>query len=416
MRATEHRTQPDKRKQHGRLRILLILIFLLAAACAALTAYSYKSAKDSLSLNFTDTDPAVEFGGEYRASAFIADAVGEVSSQAKFLDTDTLGEKELTYTVTAPVLGGLLNPEKDFTLSYTVTDTVPPLKIWSGSGSVVQRGTEFNISDYIAYGDNADPQPKLKAEGEVDINTNGTYPLHITVTDASGNSVDWDMTIEVADSVPAYTDDAERIQFTDFRSKNAGSGRSFGIDVSSWQDDVDFEAAAAAGCEFVMIRIGYSSGGEVTVDSKFDQNWERARAAGLKTGLYLYSYDNNEEDVRASADWIIEKLSGEKPDLPVVFDWEDFGRFQTYKMSLTDLNRLYDVFADELAAGGYDCMLYGSKNYLEKIWTDTDIRPVWLAQYAEKPDYKGPYRIWQACSTGRIAGISGDVDLDIMYE
>ena len=77
---------------------------------------------------------------------------------------------------------------------------------------------------------------------------------------------------------------------------------------------------------------------------------------------------------------------------------------------------MYDAFADELSKAGYDCMLYGSLNFLEKVWEDTDTRPVWLAHYTDKTDYKGPYRIWQQSSTGKIDGISGPVDLDIMYE
>ena len=165
-----------------------------------------------------------------------------------------------------------------------------------------------------------------------------------------------------------------------------------------------------------MIRIGYSSEGEVTEDGKFSQNIARAREAGLKVGIYLYSYDNNEEDVRASAHWITDKLAGAKLDLPVVFDWEDFGHFQVYGMSLNELNGLYDVFADEISSAGYDCMLYGSKTYLEKIWHYTDVRPVWLAHYAVSTDYKDPYRMWQASSTGRIPGIDGYVDMDILFE
>ena len=84
-------------------------------------------------------------------------------------------------------------------------------------------------------------------------------------------------------------------------------------------------------------------------------------------------------------------------------------------MSFADLNKLYDAFADELAGKGYDCMLYGNKNSLENIWKDTDTRPVWLAHYTDKTDYEGPYRMWQASCTGRIDGIDGDVDMDIMY-
>ena len=60
-------------------------------------------------------------------------------------------------------------------------------------------------------------------------------------------------------------------------------------------------------------------------------------------------------------------------------------------------------------------MLYGSKLRLEKVWDDTDTRPVWLAHYTDKTDYNGPYMMWQASSTGNIDGISGDVDMDILY-
>ena len=311
--------------------------------------------------------------------------------------------------------GGLLNPSAEFTLPYTVVDTEPPLKIWSGNGTVLQRGTEFDINKVIGYGDNADPEPKLTVDGEVDMGTNGKYPLHVTVTDASGNSTSWDLTVEVADSVPVYTDNSERTKFSDFAFAYAGDGRTFGIDVSTWQGDIDFDAVKAAGCDFAIIRIGYSKDGEITLDDKFDQNYERAKAAGIRTGIYLFSYDNTEKDVRAAADQIAEKLGEEVPELPVVFDWEDFGRFQTYKMSFADLNKLYDAFADELAGKGYDCMLYGNKNSLENIWKDTDTRPVWLAHYTDKTDYEGPYRMWQASCTGRIDGIDGDVDMDIMY-
>ena len=61
-------------------------------------------------------------------------------------------------------------------------------------------------------------------------------------------------------------------------------------------------------------------------------------------------------------------------------------------------------------------MLYGSKNYLEKIW-DTDIPyKIWLAHYTNKTNYEGNYYIWQMCSDGKIDGINGYVDIDILYK
>lgn len=407
--------EPKPKKKHRPLKILLILIVLLAAAAGGGTAYLYKTTEDSLDLKFTEEKPSVEFGEDCSSQDYVKEWTGDVAPAAASLDTDSLGEKTITYTVTQPILRGLFTPSKEFTLSYTVIDTVDPVSLWYWDGAVLARGTKFDIQEIIAYGDNADPEPQVKVDGEVNMDENGEYPLHVTVTDASGNSTDWDMTVEVADTVPEYEDDTPRTKFEDFAKEYKGDSRSFGIDVSAWQDDVDYEAVKKAGCEFVIIRIGWSEEGKVTLDKWFDNNFKKAKAAGLKVGVYLYSYDSNEENVRASAAWIADKLGGEKLDFPVAFDWEDFGVFQTYKMSFADLNKLYDVFADELSKSGYDCMLYGSKLRLEKVWDDTDIRPVWLAHYTDKTDYKGPYMLWQASSTGNIDGISGDVDMDILY-
>lgn len=403
------------KKKHRFLKAMLLIILLLLVAIAGTVYYLYKTAEDSLAVVFTEESPSVEFGGEYSAMDFVKSNEGKVTPEAEMLDAESTGEKQLTYTVTKPVLNGILNPSKEFTLTYTVTDSVPPLMIWSGDGAVLERGTKFDINDVIAYGDNADPVPKVEVKGKVDMEVNGSYPLHVTVSDASGNKTEWDLTVEVADQVPPYENNAPRTDFGDFVSAYAGEGRVFGIDVSAWQDEIDFDAVKAAGCEFVMIRIGYGSGSDSEIDKQFYSNLKGAKEAGLKVGVYFYSYDSMEEEARASAAWIAEKLEGEELDLPVAFDWEDFSSFQTYGMSFADLNGLYDAFADELSKSGYDCMLYGSKVYLEKVWEDTDVRPVWLAHYTEKTDYKGPFAIWQASCTGRIDGIDGDVDLDILY-
>ena len=402
------------RKKRGPLKALLILILILIAAIAGTTAYVYKSAYDSLLITFTDESPVVEFGETAPSMQYVKEANGEVSAGAEFLTTDQTGSGEVVYTVTKPLFGGLLNPSKEFKMSYAVNDSIPPLKIWSWDGAALQRGTEFDINDVIAYGDNADPSPAVSVDGEVDMEKNGKYPLHVKVTDASGNITEWDLTVEVADEVPVYEDDSERTAFADFVSAYKDEKLSFGIDVSAWQDDIDFEAVKKAGCEFVIIRIGYTSDGEINTDKRFYNNLKNAREAGLKTGVYLYSTDNTEKLVRASADWIIETLDGANLDFPIAFDWEDFGNFQDYGMNFHELNKLYDSFADELSHAGYGCMLYGSKNHLESIWEETDVRPVWLAHYTEKTDYEGPYLMWQASCTGKISGISGDVDMDIL--
>lgn len=405
-----------KKKSRTLLKLLLVLILLLAVAIPSAAYYSYRSAEDSLAINFKDDNSEYEIGDVVSSEDLIASSEGVVKASAKMLDTDSTGDKKLKYTVKKSLFGGLLEPEKEFDYHYAVKDSTPPLMLWSGEGAIILTGDEFDIKNVIGYGDNADPNPKVEYTGKVDTSKPGDYPLHVTVTDASGNSTDWDTNISVADSLPSYQDDSPRTKFGDFVSAYKKDGRHFGIDVSEWQGDIDFDKVKKAGCEFVIMRAGFSLDGKVTADATFKKNYEAAKKAGLKIGLYLFSYDNTEELARNSARWVIDQLGGDIPDLPIAFDWEDFGQFQTYEMSFIGLNRLYDAFSDELRKAGCDCMLYGSLNYLEKVWEDTDTRPVWLAHYTDNTDYKGPYRIWQASSTGRISGIEGDVDMNILYD
>ena len=59
-------------------------------------------------------------------------------------------------------------------------------------------------------------------------------------------------------------------------------------------------------------------------------------------------------------------------------------------------------------------MLYNSKNKLETVFDAKD-HPVWLAHYQRTTTYEGDYMLWEVSNVGRIPGINGDVDLNILY-
>ena len=242
MRTDRYKEQPKKKKSRTALKVLLVLILLLLVAVPASVYYMYRSAEDSLAITFKENNAKFEIGENVASSALIASSEGDVKASEKALDTDTIGEKEVKYTVSKSLLGGLLKPRKRFSLRYTVEDRTPPVMLWSGDGAVVVNGEKFDIKTVIGYGDNADPTPKVEYKGKVDTNNNGDYPIHVTVTDASGNSIDWDTTITVADSFPSYTDDSPRTEYSDFIKTYKKDGSHFGIDVSDWQRDIDFEA------------------------------------------------------------------------------------------------------------------------------------------------------------------------------
>lgn len=299
-------------------------------------------------------------------------------------------------------------------VSYTVSDTTPPVVLHSGDGSEVLLGESFNISKQVGVADNFDSNVKLDYTGTVDTSACGSYPVTVTARDGSGNKTSWDITVKVVSEYTQSEPSDSRTLFSDFKSTYAGENAIPGIDISRWQGDVDFEAVKAAGCEFVFMRIGYYDF-EYTVDSCFAQNIAGAKKAGLKVGVYLYTMANTEEEIRENVQWIHDILDGETLDLPVVFDWEEFYNFQEFEMSINDLNEYYRLFKEEAEKLGYKSMLYSSKNYLNNFWYSFEDSPVWLAHYTDHTDYTGDYAIWQMCSDGRIDGIDGNVDLNILY-
>ncbi|MBR3226987.1 MAG: hypothetical protein IKF68_00415 [Erysipelotrichaceae bacterium] len=297
-----------------------------------------------------------------------------------------------------------------------VRDDNPPIVFRSGNGAKILKDSDFNINGIISYGDDCDPTPLLEIEGKVNTARTGTYHLRLTVTDASGNKTGWDARVEVVDKLPEdEEEEEERYLFEDFIEEYGGEGRMLGIDVSEWQRDIDFKAVRDAACEFVMMRIGFSHQGVLKADKKFHQNLEGFKEAGIPVGIYLFCYDNSEEYLLSSLDQLFEELGDTELELPIAFDWENFGNYQEYEISFRQLDHLYEVFAEEVEKRGYEPILYGSAYYLNRVWSKNEDRPLWMAQYAAEPTFPRPYTIWQMSEDGELEGIEGPVDLDILY-
>ncbi|MBR1797480.1 MAG: hypothetical protein IJ757_05675 [Clostridiales bacterium] len=282
-------------------------------------------------------------------------------------------------------------------------------------------GEEFDINNYMSYIDDFDPDVTLTVGGSVDPYAVGTYPLPITITDDAGNSSSDSVTVhvyepDISETTQDYSGGGSYsgTAFSDFIASYSGDDVHYGIDVSHWQGNIDFEAVRNAGCEFVIIRAGWSSGGQFHEDDYFETNIEAATEAGLPVGVYVYTSDNSIEDVVNLADIICSMTEGYELRLPIVFDWESFGKFQQYSLSIADLNALYRAFASRIEENGRQSILYSSKYFLEIIWDD-DLGPVWLAHYTSQTDYDGPYTIWQQSNTGLIDGIDAYVDMDLYY-
>ena len=392
--------------------IISIVVGILLLSTGGYFLYKYirvKTAKvevklsEKLEANFADT---------LRVSSFIESINGKIVDDY-VIDTDKLGKKTINFE--------FVN-EDGIKIKYSyvidVVDKEAPL-IWLGKSYNVTKGSEDYLLDKIMCGDNYDNNPKCYIEGEYNLDEVGGYKLVFKAEDSNGNKAEKKFTLNVNEPKKGGSNSNTEKVTTDFSQivkdyKNDDT--QIGIDVSKWQGDIDFSKLKASGVEFVIIRVGSSNGlnGENFVDSKFIQNVKNANAVGIPVGIYFYSYASTIDRAISDAKWIVEQIKDYKVDLPIAFDWENWGSFNKFDVSFFGLTNIAKGFMDTIKDAGYDAMLYSSKTYLENIWLPTSY-PVWLAHYTKNTNYTGDYSFWQICSNGRVDGISGDVDINIRY-
>ena len=186
-----------------------------------------------------------------------------------------------------------------------------------------------------------------------------------------------------------------------------------GIDISEFQSSVDFEALKAGGIRFVMIRTGYGRNASQE-DKMLRRHVAGAEAAGLPYGFYHYSYATTAAKAREEAEFALRLAAEFNPTLPFAYDIEDASQKSLSKSALSEIA---DTFLTRIRDAGYYPMLYASMSWLATRFTDELLAKydVWLAQWAAAPTWTGEYGMWQYTSSGRIAGISGTVDMNIAY-
>lgn len=208
---------------------------------------------------------------------------------------------------------------------------------------------------------------------------------------------------------------------TEEPSANISGAKVFakGIDVSKWQGEIDWAKVKADGVEFAMIRLGYGSqdGTACGTDKFFAQNVANAVKAGINVGCYFYSYALSVEAAKKEAEYVVGVLTKYRGvfTYPVAFDIEDGSQA---KLGKTVLTNMVIAFGDIIEKAGFYCSVYANLNWLKNYLDDSKLGRFdhWLAQWADAPTYTGTFGLWQRSSTGKVAGISGNVDLDVAYK
>lgn len=217
----------------------------------------------------------------------------------------------------------------------------------------------------------------------------------------------------------------ETLTFKSFTTKPLAENQSLrcGVDVSSYQEDIDWEAVKADGVEFAFIRVGYRGygTGKLVEDSYYKKNIEGALAVGIKVGVYVYSQAITVEEGVEEAQFLMDRVAGYDIDLPLIIDYEyaydggHTGRLYEAGLTKEEATAICHAFCDAAAEGGYTAAVYANKSFLNTQLNADELESVWLAHYIKKTDYTGDYDFWQCTSSGRVKGITGYVDLDFWF-
>lgn len=196
-----------------------------------------------------------------------------------------------------------------------------------------------------------------------------------------------------------------------------------GIDVSRYQGKIDWKQVAEDGVEYVIIRLGirgYGAEGNLALDDMFVKNIEGAQAAGLKVGVYFFTQALTVDEAKQEARFVMEQLAPYKIDYPVVLDVEKVSA-EGARMNALDATQRTDVaiaFLEEIKAAGYKPMIYANTEMFSVLLEIDRLEAYdkWFAYYGEEMYFPYDYAMWQYTEKGTVAGIKGNVDMNISFK
>ena len=224
------------------------------------------------------------------------------------------------------------------------------------------------------------------------------------------NTYDYDL-LSKKNGYPCYTD------------KDGKVISKLGIDVSEYQNPVNWQQVKNAGVEYAMIRVGYRGYGEegrLVEDAMFRSHMEGAVAAGLEVGVYFFSQAINEKETLEEVQFVLDRIKEYPVTYPVVYDTEEIKDDVARTDNLTEEQFTQNciTFCDAIREAGYDTMIYANMKWMAFT---LDMRKLteyekWYADYEPVPQCPYEFSMWQYTETGQLPGIEGNVDLNLWFE
>lgn len=188
-----------------------------------------------------------------------------------------------------------------------------------------------------------------------------------------------------------------------------------GIDVSHYQGNINW-TKVKGNVDFAILRAGYGDAISYPnqIDSTFETNYKGCKNNNIPCGVYWYSYAKSVAEARQEAKACLSVIKGKTFEYPIYFDLEEKSQFAKGKAFCESIVK---AFCNTLEEAGYYAGLYMSRSPLQQyIGTSTASRyALWIAEYGNRCNYSGSYGMWQYTSSGKVNGISGNVDCNYCY-
>ena len=183
-----------------------------------------------------------------------------------------------------------------------------------------------------------------------------------------------------------------------------------GIDLSEYNQNLDYKALKQSGIEFAIIRCGYGKDAGQK-DKLFETHYKGCKEAGIKVGAYHYSYCTSSENALKEADNCLSYIKDKSFDLPIFYDLEEN---RIASLGKNTVNEIAVRFCKRIESAGYRSGVYANlnwfKNYIDPyVLIDNNIK-IWLAQWNSTMTATFKVDLWQFTNQLNVAGKNFDGD------
>ncbi len=409
-------------------KMVIFMIIFMFAAVIGIVVYDnrdsiWNPAEETMAEQGTEGTAAGETGGQ------IGDNTRAFLSDETFFDSDKLPYSSIEKYEGKGLSLLMTSVQKD--LRIQIVDNAGNLVTGENFCVVLNKGEEYTDDDqdgiiYIEHLRAGDYAVELK---ELDGYMVPGAPTQITVKQSVEYVVidDINLLIYTEDEINAELEDLEANEALEdadsseiTKIQDGKANAKFGIDVSKWNKEIDWDRVKQAGVEFAIIRLGYrgATTGALVEDPYFEKNMKGAASAGIPVGVYFFTQAVDPVEAVEEASMVITLCKDYRLDYPVFIDTEGLGgNGRADGLDVEARTSVCAAFCKTIEGAGYRAGVYSSRNWYNEMLDVSRLNDfiIWLAEYRDVPLYQGYYHMWQYTSGGKVDGIEGNVDFNLSY-